>query len=87
MSEDIEQRLRKAYLANGGSESDFDVVKPRLLEDYRRQATINAALEAESPRQQVNDHFRRLARDHGQGRLEKFSLTLANQKGNSDDAA
>jgi hypothetical protein len=58
MTNDIEDRLRRAYLAEGGSESAFETVKGSLISQYRHQATIAAALEEARTPPNVNDLIR-----------------------------
>ncbi len=84
MSRDIENRLRKAYLDNGGSEGIFETVKSDLIDQYRHQATINAALEEASRPLTMNDLLRGAMQerdDQSNDLLRHIVAGGANQKG------
>ncbi len=87
MSTDIESRLRKAYLDNGGSEQAFEASKADLLTQYRTQATITAALEEASRPLTMNALLRDQLQESG-GRsddlLRRLVPDAANQKGDDN---
>lgn len=83
MSTGIESRLRRAFIANGGSPEEFEVRKSELISQYRDRATIDMALEEANAPLTLNDALREMAsapQDDGIRRL------FANQKGNPDAA-
>lgn len=85
MSKQIEDRLRTAYLANGGSETIFETIKGELVSDYRKQATIKAALEEGDKPISMNELMRmelQHAESRNDDRLRRFV-----QKGSTDDVA
>ena len=85
MSKEIEDRLRTAYLRNGGSETIFETIKGDLVADYRKQATIKAALEEGDKPISMNE-LMRLELQHVQSRNDD-RLRRFVQKGNTNDAA
>lgn len=72
MSTGIESRLRRAFIANGGTAEEFEVRKNDLLSQYRDQATVNAAFEEATRPLTLNDALREMAtnpQDDGLRRL------------------
>ncbi len=82
----IEDSLRRAYLANGGTEDGFESVKGELIVQYRNQAMVNAALEEAKKPVTLNDLMRAMAQEHHENNADRFRLLLGNQKGNPDAA-
>jgi hypothetical protein len=89
MSNDIEARLKKAYLANGGTEGGFETTKGNLIEQYRNQATITAALEEARKPPTMNELMRQELKSAGSrndGFLRRLGARNTNQEGHDDVA-
>lgn len=54
----IEETLKTEYLRTGGTEAGYETVKGTLLSDYRRQATVDAALKKATMPPNMNDIIR-----------------------------
>lgn len=85
MTIDIEARLKRAYLANGGSEQVFESIKSDLISDYRRQATITDAL-AEANRPVSMNDLMRMEFQNAESRNDDLLLRFA-RRGNTNNAA
>jgi hypothetical protein len=84
----VETALKKAYLANGGTEAGFEQNKSELLSQYRNQATINAALSETSQKPSLNDLLHQMANDAKDRTTSTYSLLDSNQEGTTNaDAA
>jgi len=83
MSTGIESRLRRAFIANGGTEEEFEVRKSDLLSQYRDRAAIDMALQEANAPLTLNDALREMASDPQNDGLRRV---FANQKGNPDAA-
>lgn len=64
--------LRKAYLANGGTEEGFNARKDRLISEAREQATIRAAIEEANRPPDMND----LLRQQMMAERDKNTMTI-----------
>jgi hypothetical protein len=87
MTTDVEKRLRRAFIANGGSEQDFEASKADLLTQYRNQATITSALEEASRPLTMNDLLRGAMQerdDQSNDLLRHIVAGGANQKGDDN---
>ncbi len=80
----IEERLKSAYFANGGTEADFQINKQTLVEQYRQTAAVNTVLQEAQRPPNVNDLIRTAIRDTPNG--ERIRL-FANDEGTHNDAA
>lgn len=84
MSTSIESRLRRAYLANGGIEEEFEFRKSELISQYRDRVTIDAALEEANRPATMNDLLRdQLQEPRNDDGIRRL---FSNQKGNPDAA-
>jgi len=82
----IEESLKRAYLANGGTESEFESVKGELIVQYRNQATVNAALEEARKPANMNDLMRTMVDDRRDNRVMALLRDPSTQKGSPDAA-
>lgn len=83
MNTSIETRLRRAYVANGGTEEEFELRKAQLIDQYRDRVTIDAVLEEATRPLTLNDAIRHQLQDVPDDGVRRL---FANQKGNPEAA-
>jgi len=77
---DIEEILKSAYVDSGGSEREFAVDRNDLLQGYRKQVAINAAL-AEAQKTPTMSDYLREQRDAERTGTDKILSRFVNQEG------
>jgi len=80
MIDQIEEILKSAYLASGGTESGFLADRNDLLNQYRKQFAIGAALEAAQRKPTMNDVLAQ-QRDAERANSDDVLSRFVNQEG------
>jgi hypothetical protein len=67
MIPDVEERLKRAYLAEGGTEAGFETKKGELIAQYRNRVVIDTVLDETKTPPNANDLIRRLLKGEFDG--------------------
>lgn len=79
---DIEETLRAAYIAAGGTDAGFAADRGELLSQFRKQAAVTAALGAAQRKPTVSDYLRE-QRDADRAGTDEILARFVNQEGAS----